>query len=159
MNRFIHIILIFIFGFFLAGCAALQTDYETPTVSITSFNAIPGEGVVPQFEIGLHIINPNRSALDLKGIAYTINLDGHNLLTGVSNKLPKIEAYGEGDVLLKASVDFFNSIGFFADLAKNQKRETFAYSLDAKLDVGTLHPIIRVSKKGKISLFHSTQNQ
>jgi LEA14-like dessication related protein len=152
------LILILILSFYLTGCAGLQTDYETPTVSVTSFKAIPGGRMVPRFEIGLHIVNPNRSALDLKGIAYTINLEGHNLLTGVSNKLPKIEAYGEGDILLTASVDFFNSIGFFADLAKNQ-RETFAYSLDAKLDVGTLHPIIRVSKKGSLSLFTSPTNQ
>jgi LEA14-like dessication related protein len=151
-------ILILILGIYLTGCAGLQTNYETPIVSVTSFKAIPGGRMVPRFEIGLHIVNPNRSALDLKGIAYTINLEGHNLLTGVSNKLPKIEAYGEGDILLTASVDFFNSIGFFADLAKNQ-RETFAYSLDAKLDVGTLHPIIRVSKKGSLSLFTSPTNQ
>ncbi len=153
-----RLILILILGFYLTGCAGLQTDYEPPTVSITSFKAIPGEGMVPRFEIGLHIVNPNRSALDLKGIAYTVNLEGHDLLTGVSNKLPRIEAYGEGDVLLKASVDFFNSIGFFADLAKNQ-RETFAYRLDAKLDVGTLHPIIRVSKEGNLSLFSIPRNQ
>lgn len=150
-----QLILIIILGFYLTGCAGLQTDYETPTVSVTSFNAIPGVGMVPRFKIGLHIVNPNRSALDLKGISYTVNLEGHNLLTGVSNKLPRIEAYGEGDILLEASVDFFSSIGFFADLAKNQNRETFAYSLDAKLDVGTLHPIIRVSKKGNLSLFNS----
>jgi len=153
-----QLIFIFFLGVYLTGCAGLQTDYETPTVSVTSFKAIPGKRMVPRFEIGLHIVNPNRSALDLKGIAYTVNLEGHNLLTGVSNKLPRIKAYGEGDILLEASVDFFNSIGFFADLAKNQ-RETFAYSLDAKLDVGTLHPIIRVSKKGNISLFNSPPNQ
>lgn len=159
MKRFIHIILISFFGYYLVGCAALQSDYETPGVSISSFKAIPGEGMAPRFEIGLHIVNPNRSALDLKGIAYTVNLEGHTLLTGVSNKLPRIEAYGEGDILLAASVDFFSSIGFFADLAKNPKQETFEYSLDAKLDVGTLHPIIRVSKKGKLSLFNSLQKQ
>ena len=159
MSRFIQIVLIILFGFYLSGCAVLKSDYETPAVSITSFNAIPGEGMIPRFEIGLHIVNPNRSALDLKGISYTVNLEGHNLLTGVSNKLPRIEAYGEGDVLLEASVDFFNSIGFFADLVKRSKQETFEYSLDAKLDVGTLHPVIRVSKKGKLSLFNSLQKQ
>jgi LEA14-like dessication related protein len=148
-----HLIFILILCTSLAGCAGLQTDYESPIVSVTSFKAIPGEGMAPRFQIGLHIVNPNRSDLNLKGIAYTVNLEGHSLLTGVSNKLPRIEAYGEGDILLEASVDFFNSMGFFADLAKNQNRETFAYSLDAKLDVGTLHPIIRISKKGNISLF------
>ncbi len=159
MSRFNHIILIILFGFYLTGCAELQSDYEIPTVSITSFNAIPGEGMAPRFEIGLHIVNPNRSALELKGISYTVNIEGHNLLTGVSNKLPRIEAYGEGDVLLEASVDFISSIGFFADLAKNPKLEAFEYSLDAKLDVGTLHPVIRVSKKGKLSLFPPQKKQ
>jgi len=152
MNRYISILLIAIFGFFLNGCATLQTDYESPGVSITSFKAIPGQGMVPEFEIGLHIVNPNRSALDLKGISYTVNLEGHNILTGASNKLPMIEAYGEGDVLLHASVDFFNSIGFFTDLVRNQKREKFSFSLNVKLDAGTLHPLIRVSKKGSIAL-------
>jgi LEA14-like dessication related protein len=148
-----HLISILILCTSLVGCAGLQSGYESPIVSVTSFKAIPGEGMAPRFQIGLHIVNPNRSALDLKGIAYTVNLEGHSLLTGVSNQLPRIDAYGEGDILLEASVDFFNSMGFLADLAKNQNRETFAYSLDAKLDVGTLHPIIRISKKGDISLF------
>ena len=159
MPRIHRLILILIFGIYLTGCAVLQTDYETPVVSISSFKAIPGEGIAPRFEIGLHIVNPNRSALDLKGISYTITLEGHKLLTGVSNKLPSIAAYGEGDVLLTASVDFFNSIGFFADLAKNKDRKTFAYSLDAKLDAGTLHPIVRVSRKGNLSLFTPPRQQ
>jgi LEA14-like dessication related protein len=155
MTRYLSILLITMFGFYPIGCATLQTDYETPAVSITSFKAIPGEGIIPEFEIGLHIVNPNRSALDLKGISYTISLEGHNILTGVSNKLPRIEAYGEGDVVLHASVDFFNSIGFFTDLAQNQKPDEFSFSLNVKLDVGALHPIIRVSKKGKIPLVPS----
>lgn len=137
------------------GCAALRTDYDAPAVSITSFKAIPGEGIVPGFEIGLHIVNPNRTPLELKGISYTINLEGHDILTGASNKLPRIEAYGEGDVVVHAALDFFNSIGLFRNLARNQKQETFSYSLNAKLDVGTLQPVIRISKKGKISLFAS----
>ncbi|MBU0969622.1 MAG: LEA type 2 family protein [Proteobacteria bacterium] len=159
MTRFVHMLLIFVFVTYLSGCAGLGTDYETPVVSITSFKAIPGKGPVPGFEIGLRIVNPNRSALELKGISYSIALEGRKILTGVSNKLPTIEAYGQGDVLLEASMDFFNSIGFFADLAKNRKHERFAYSLDGKLDVGALHPIIRVSKKGHLFLFDSRQNQ
>ena len=155
MNRYLSILLIAMAGSYLNGCATLQTDYDTPAVSITSFTAIPGEGMVPGFEIRLHIVNPNRSILDLKGISYTLNLEGHNILTGASNKLPRIEAYGEGDVVLHASVDFFNSIGFFTDLVRNQKRKNFSFSLNVKLDVGTLHPLIRVNKKGKISLVPS----
>ena len=134
------------------GCATLQTDYETPSVSVSSFEVIPGKGVLPKFEIGLHIINPNRTALALRGVAYTVSIEGHKLLTGVSNDLPVIEPYGTGDVLLQGSVDVFSSIGFFTDLIRSKNKDNFSYSLDAKLDVGTLYPVIRVNKKGKISL-------
>ena len=144
---------------FTLSCATLQPGYETPTVSITSFEAIPSQGVIPQFQIGLHIVNPNRSPLNLKGISYTITLEGHKIMTGVSNQLPRIEAYGEGDLVLNASVDLFSSIGFFTDLMRHQKKDEISYSLDAKLDAGSLHPLIRASKKGKISLTQPNQNQ
>jgi len=144
---------------FVSGCAPLQPGYETPIVSITSFEAIPTQGLIPQFQIGLHIVNPNRSPLDLKGVSYTISLEGHKIMTGVSNQLPLIEAYGEGDVLLTASVDLFSSIGFFTDLIRTQTKEKISYSLNAKLDAGSLHPMIRVTRKGEISLTQPIQTQ
>ncbi len=152
MTRKIHTVLLSFFLLFVSGCAALQPGYETPVVSITSFDAIPTQGLIPQFKIGLHIINPNRSPLNLKGISYTIALEGHKIMTGVSNQLPRIEAYGEGDVVLNASVDLFRSIGFLTDLIRNQKKDQISYRLNAKLDAGSLHPLIKVTQKGHISL-------
>jgi len=136
---------------YISGCATLQPGYETPVVSITAFEAIPSQGMTPQFKINLHIVNPNRSPLDLKGISYTIFLEGHKILTGVSNKLPKIDAYGEGDVQLNASVDLFSSIQFFTDLMRSPDKNQISYRFTAKLDAGGLLPLIRTSKDGKIS--------
>ena len=159
MTKFTCSVLFALALLFTLSCATLQPGYETPTVSITSFEAIPSQGMIPQFQIGLHIVNPNRSPLNLKGISYTISLEGHKIMTGVSNQLPQIEAYGEGDVVLNASVDLFSSIGFFTDLFRNQKKDRISYSLNAKLDAGSLHPLIRVSKKGEISLTQPSQDQ
>nr|NJM01122.1 LEA type 2 family protein [Desulfobacula sp.] len=150
-NRVVFCILFLI----ASGCAGFQPGYEKPTVTITSFEAVPAEGMVPKFKIGIHIINPNRTPLQLKGLSYTVSLEGHRIITGVSNQLPEIEAYGEGDVMLNASVDLFNSIGFMSDLIRNQGKDQISYDLDTKLDAGVLYPLIRVSKKGKLSL---TQN-
>lgn len=136
----------------ITGCAGLRTDYEPPVVTVTSFEAIPTEGIIPKFKIGLHIVNPNRTPLDLKGVSYSIALEGHKIMTGVSNQLPHIEAYGEGDVELNAVVDLFSSIGFFTDLIRSQGTESIGYSFKAKLDPGSFHPMIRVSKEGRLSL-------
>ena len=139
------------------SCAALQPGYEKPVVNITSFEAIPTQGIFPQFKIGIHIINPNRTPLKLKGVSYTISLEGHKIMTGVSNKLPEIEPYGEGDVELNASLDLFNSIGFVSDLIRNQNKEKISYQFSAKLDAGSLHPFIRVTKKGELSFNQTFQ--
>nr|WP_320014472.1 LEA type 2 family protein [uncultured Desulfobacter sp.] len=158
MNKAFFTSLFLTMVFIFSGCAPLQPGFETPVVSISSFEALPSQGVVPQFEIGLHIVNPNRTALNLIGMVYTISLEGHKLVTGVTNELPVIEAYSEGDIFLNASVNLFSSIGFFTNLIRNQNLEKISYQFNAKLDVGTLHPVIRVTKKGELSLISKNLN-
>ncbi len=140
----------------IAGCATLGPDYETPSVNVSAIRALPSDSIAPRFEIGLHITNPNRSALELHGIAYSLKLDGHKILTGVANDLPTIDGYGEGDVTLIATTSLLSSIRFFTDLM-NAQRDTIAYELNAKLDLGGLRPNVHVGEKGEISLSGQTR--
>jgi len=136
---------------FLGGCLAMSPDFETPTVGLKSFRFLPSDGGVPRFEIGLHVVNPNRSALKLEGIVYSVNLDGHKVITGASSDLPVIAAYGEGDVTLTATADLLRSIGLFSSLFKDPQKP-FSYDLEAQLDIGRLQPRIKIHEKGEISL-------
>jgi len=86
------------FAVLLSACATMSPDYEEPTVTLSSFKAIPSEGMVPSFEIGLRIINPNSQALNLDGIVYTVSLQGYELVKGVGKDFPMIEGYSEGEV-------------------------------------------------------------
>jgi LEA14-like dessication related protein len=133
------------------GCAGLEPGFETPVVGVSSFRALPSEKMVPQFEIGLHIVNPNRTPLKLEGIVYSVILNRHKVLTGATSDLPVIGAYSEGDVTLTATADLLSSISFLASLMQ-QAQDTFTYELDAKLDIGSLRPRIHVQEKGEISL-------
>ncbi len=135
----------------LAGCATLKSDYEKPSVIISDFRVLPSEGIAPRFEISLHIVNPNREPLNLVGVSYNVKLEGHKVLTGVSNKLPNIEGYGEDYVKVAATADLFGSIGLLTGMIRNS-RNSFAYVLNVKLDVGGLRPNIHVRKEGNISL-------
>jgi len=143
--------LILLMVILLMGCAGQIHDYETPRVNVSSFKSLPNEGAGPRFEIGLHIINPNRSPLELQGLAYTLHLEGHEILTGVSNQLPVIDAYGEADIVIQASIDLLGSIRLIMDLM-SQRRDEFSYSLKARLDPGGLRPNIYVSREGTIAL-------
>ena len=135
----------------LAGCAGMRPGYETPTVTVKSVRAIPSEGMLPEFEIDLQVVNPNREALKLAGVSYTVSLEGHELIKGVGNDLPVIDGYGEGDFTLNASADLFAGVGLIRDLMSTQK-DTLSYSFEAKLDPGALRPSIRVKDAGEVSL-------
>jgi LEA14-like dessication related protein len=135
----------------LQGCAGMGPGYETPTVTISSFRSLPSQGALPSFEIGLHVINPNREPLNLIGAVYTVNLDGHELIKGVANELPVIEAYGEGSFMLTGSPNLIAGIRFLTGLA-GESKESVRYELEARLDGGAFRRRIRVQDSGEISL-------
>lgn len=135
----------------LAGCAGLRPGFETPTVTVNSFRAVPSNGMVPDFEIGLRVVNPNPVKLELAGISYTISLAGNELIKGVASELPAVAAYGEGDVKLTASANMFAGARLISDLMR-QNSNSVAYSFEAKLDLVGLAPTIRVRDSGDISL-------
>ncbi|MBD3647047.1 MAG: LEA type 2 family protein [Pseudomonadales bacterium] len=139
----------------LQACAGLGPQYEAPTVTLNSLRAIPSGGALPSFEIGLHVVNPNSKALKLRGVVYTISLEGHEIIKGAGNNLPVIEAYGEDDVTLTASANLLSGLGLITDLL-NRGRDSVSYEFEARLDVGALWPDIRVSDSGTINLRTST---
>jgi len=135
----------------LSACATMSPDYEEPAVTLSSFKAIPSEGMVPAFEIGLRIINPNSQALHLDGIVYTISLQGYELVKGVGKDFPVIESYSEGEVKLTASANLLAGIRFVGDMMQS-KGGPVEYEFKAKLDLGGLYPSIKVRETGEINL-------
>jgi LEA14-like dessication related protein len=149
--RFLQPLFLGIYTVILAGCASKGPSYDTPTVMVSSFRAVPSEGPLPSFAIGLRVINPNREALVLQGVAYTISLEGHKLIEGVANDLPVIDGYGEGEFVLTASANLFAGIRLITDLMRGDS-DGLEYELEAKLDIGGFRRAIRVRESGEISL-------
>ena len=135
----------------LAGCATLNPNYEEPTVALTSFRALPSEGMAPSFEVGLRIINPNPEALSLEGIVYTISLEGREVVKGVGKDFPVIEGYSQEDVLLTASVQLLSGLRLIGDLARAEN-PSLRYEFKAKLDLSGLYPSIRIIEEGDFNL-------
>ncbi|MGI9292059.1 MAG: LEA type 2 family protein [Gammaproteobacteria bacterium] len=142
----------------LPGCATLGPNYEQPTVTLSSFNAIPSEGMVPAFEVGLRIINPNTTALDMVGVVYTISVAGHELVKGVGRDFETIDGYSEGEVKLTASANLLAGIQFIGDMMNNTE-ETMEYEFKAKLDLSGLYPSINIRETGQINLFDTPSTE
>lgn len=134
------------------ACTGLRPGYDLPTVTIKSLRALPATDALPDFEVGLRVLNPNPEPLHLRGIAFSVSLEGRELIKGVGNELPVIEAYGAGDVTVTASANLLSGLRFITDLIESGPTDVFRYELEAKLDTGAFRPAIRVRDSGEISL-------
>ena len=145
-----NVLLALVCAALLSACATLNPNYEEPTVALTSFRALPSEGMAPVFEVGLRIINPNPEALSLQGIVYTISLEGREVVKGVGKDFPVIEGYSQEDVVLTASVQLLSGLRLIGDLARAES-PSLRYEFQAKLDLTGVYPSIRVTEEGDFS--------
>lgn len=136
---------------FLAGCASLVADVDPPKVTMESFRSLPGESGAPRFEIKLRVQNPNKDPLNIVGISYGIEVLGKELISGVSNDVPHIDAYGEGIVTLDASLQMFQLLRLLASLG-SAPTDALDYRFTAKIDFEGLVPTQRVEETGQINL-------
>lgn len=135
----------------MVSCSALVPSFESPTVTISNFRVLPGQSIVPTFEIGLHVSNPNRMPLNLVGLSYLVELEGHQVFSGVANDLPVIAGYGSGNIVLQGQPDLIGTFNLFHDLMR-RPRQDVSYRVDAVLDIGGLMPKIRINREGLVSL-------
>lgn len=136
----------------LAGCAGLSPYPDPPTVSVTSFAMAPASAAAtPRFRVGLTVVNPNRRALSLVGMSYSVELEGARLLNGATSDLPEVPAYGSADFTVDLSPDLLGGVRLLADLAARQ-RDRLSYRFQGRLDVEGWLPDIRVEESGEVRL-------
>lgn len=135
----------------LTACSALA-NLERPDVDITSFRLAPQtSGNTPRFDIGIQIINPNNRALPLRGMSYSLEIEGERILSGAKPDLPQIPAFGTAEFVIQASPDLIGSARLIADLLSRQ-RNTLEFTFSARLDAGPMLPDIRITESGHFDL-------
>ncbi|MCL5975352.1 MAG: LEA type 2 family protein [Gammaproteobacteria bacterium] len=140
------------------ACASWSPSYEKPQVNITSFSFAPeSNGLAPRFIIGLQIINPNRNALPLKGMSYSVEVENNRVLSGATPDLPRVPGYGMADFTIEASPDLLGSARLINRLLAGQN-QSLEYSFKAKLDMGRLMPYMNIEESGRFNLSNTTQN-
>jgi len=144
------LVLVSLWMILAAGCATLRPDFVTPSVNVTSFKPLSSETFTPRFEIGMRVVNPNSSALNLRGMSYKLYLNDFEVVEGAANGLPEVPAYGEAEFKIIATVGLIEGVHFVNDLLQNA-RSKVDYRLQARLDVGAMVPVIPIVKSGSFS--------
>ena len=137
--------------FLVSACASLQPEIDPPKVTLESFQALPSEGTAPRFEIKLRIANPNKQSFDIVGISYSVEIQGKEVISGVTNEVPLLEAYSEEVVTLEAGLQMFQLLRLLTSLGM-EPTDSLEYRFLGKIDFNGFVPTQRVEETGSITL-------
>ena len=134
--------------FLLSACASLSPYRETPAVSVTSVQLLPGPtaGTAPTVRLGLQVSNPNRAALPLAGMSYSLFINDQRLLSGATSDLPTVPAYGSANLTIDMTPDMLGGLRLLNQLSQAGGSTPMAARLDARLDLAGLRPALRISE-------------
>ena len=152
MNSSIRLLIYqLVFLFMLSGCAAVfSPKFEEPSLQVNSIRLKNSNSLAPEFEISLRVTNPNRDALSIDGMIYTLYMDGNKVVSGAASDLPTIPAYGEAEVKIMATLSLLGGFKLLNDLI-DAHRESVKYELVTRVDVGKFYPMFTIKKEGVFS--------
>ena len=134
----------------LCSCQSLSPSFEQPTATITAIQMRSSDPLSPVFALSLRIVNPNNFALPISGVSYVIALNDIDVISGVTNNIPKINAYGDVIVPIDVRLDMLQAARLFLSIPKNGEMQNIAFRLKAKLDLNGLWPSVNIVEEGVI---------
>lgn len=137
----------------MSGCALFRPDIEPPKVVLDSLEMLPVNGLNQRFKIGLRMTNPNDRPLNIRGINYTLALNGYRLIDGVSNDIPEVAPYSEVAFDVQASTNMFEALRFINNFMGGKASGDLNYRLHADISVAGLPRRLSVEETGMVSLF------
>lgn len=143
----------------LAGCASLGPGLKDPQVKVTRLNLLPGEAgaIAPRLEVGLQVANPNGTDLSVRGMSYSIALEGYSLASGVTDDVPVFRAFSETPMTLTLTPDVLAIARFIRQLHGRGAGQALDYELTAELDIGRWRADIAVRESGSVTLNRAGQ--
>lgn len=151
LGRFYQVVTLFFLLLFLAACSHLPAVVEKPRLQVMDIQMLAGDNLSPSFKIKLKVDNPNRFDLDLVGAAYSVELQGFELIHGVAKDIPTITAYGSQEFTVEAQASMIQGVRLLNNMMKNQNKP-LSYRMSLKLDTGNIFSAIRIEDSGDIDL-------
>lgn len=137
----------------LSACSAFAPKLETPRLSIIGASLTSADVFSQQFNIRVHVANPNDRDLPIKGIDYQLFLEGDSFAEGVSNAPFVVPALGEKEFDMSLRTNFMSSIGRLLSRLETGNRKAVRYAISGKVMVDM--PFVRAipfSESGTVDL-------
>jgi len=118
----------------LAGCAAVPSGFETPTITISSLDFANAGLFEQQLNLTLRIQNPNPNEIRIDGIAFDLEVNDQSFAKGVGNQAVTVPRFGSAFMSVEAVSSLGGLIRQFGMLVQNDK-PGFRYRIKGRLSV------------------------
>jgi len=128
----VYRVLVLMLFVWLTGCATLPAGTEPPYLSIVSIEPVTVTPLEQKYLLKVRIQNPNDHDLDITGMSYVLELNGHSFLKGVSDSAVTVPRYGESVIELSGVSTLFGFVRQIQSL-QGQEKPNLNYRLKGKL--------------------------
>jgi LEA14-like dessication related protein len=81
----------------LSGCAWFLPKFEKPRLSVVSVDVLKAELWEQQLKVRMRVQNPHDRSLPVKGLSYSLEIEGQEFANGVSGASFVVPALGEAE--------------------------------------------------------------
>src|SRR5688572_12608297 len=111
----------------LSGCSLLVPKLETPDLSIVNVELMKGDFWEQRLKVRMRVQNPNDRALPIKGIRYTLEVQGEEMARGVSGASFTVPALGEAEFDMNITANMATTLIKLLGRGEKSMQEEIAY--------------------------------
>jgi LEA14-like dessication related protein len=121
-------------GALLASACALAPKFTTPQLTIVGVQLEGSDLLAQHLRVRVHVQNPNDRTLPVKGIEYTLEVDGQPFATGESAASFVVPALGEAEFDMNVTTNMAGTL--IRLLARGpDARQSVPYHLSGKISL------------------------
>lgn len=134
----------------LAACAGLP-NRDPLNVDVANIEPLPGEGLELNLAVTIRVQNPNDVPVAYRGVALSLDLNGRNLASGVSDSAGTVPRYGESVLTVPVTISAFDMARQVFAYVNTESPSDVRYRLRGKLE-GGLFGTRRFTDEGTFTL-------
>jgi LEA14-like dessication related protein len=119
----------------VAGCASLPNT-DPLNVDVAGIEPLEGEGLELRLAVSVRIQNPNDVAVEYTGTALSLEVNGRDLASGVSDAAGTVPRYGETVLTIPVTISALNMVRQVLGFANAGEQKEVAYRVRGKLEGG-----------------------
>jgi LEA14-like dessication related protein len=118
----------------LLGACAVTPKLETPHLAVTDVTILNNDLWAQKLRVRVQVDNPNNIALPVRGLEYTIEVEGQQFATGASAASFLVPARGQAEFDMNVTANLAGTL--IRLLVRNQQgQQSVAYRLTGKLSL------------------------